>query len=88
MHRLSRVEVWSCKEWENEKSRDYTGRNRSIGKSNKTLWELDSEITLGLEDWSIREALFTWNDQNNTESVRYEMKKNEATIPKKTGSAR
>ena len=36
---------------------------------------MDKEIRLGFDDWSITEALFTWNDENNTVSVGYEMRK-------------
>ena len=36
---------------------------------------MDKEITLGFDDWSITEALFTWNDENNMVSVGYEMGK-------------
>ena len=36
---------------------------------------MDREIRSGLDDWSITEALFTWNGENNTESGGYEMKK-------------
>ena len=62
----------------------YTGSDRRIRNSNKTLWEMERKIRLGLGDWSIAKALFTWNGKNNTE-VKYEMRKNnEATIPKKT----
>ena len=62
----------------------YTGSDRRIRNSNKTLWEMERKIRLGLGDWSIAKALFTWNGKNNTE-VTYEMRKNnEATIPKKT----
>ena len=33
------------------------------------------EIILGLDNWSITEALLTWNGENNRESVGYQMKK-------------
>ena len=36
---------------------------------------MDKEIRLVLDNLSITEALVTWNDQNNMESVGYEMKK-------------
>ena len=36
---------------------------------------MDREIRLELHDWSITEALSTWNGENNTKSVGYEMKK-------------
>ena len=36
---------------------------------------MDREIRLGFDDLSITKALFTWNGENNTESVGYEMKK-------------
>ena len=36
---------------------------------------MDREIGLELDDWSIIGALFTWNDENNTESIGYEMRK-------------
>ena len=36
---------------------------------------MDREIRLGLDEGSITEALFTWNGENNTKSVGYEMKK-------------
>ena len=36
---------------------------------------MDTEIRLAVPDQRITEALFTWNCQNNTESVGYEMKK-------------
>ena len=50
---------------------------------------MDREIRLGLDDWSITEALFTWNGENNTKSVGHKMKKikknkKNATIPKET----
>ena len=46
---------------------------------------MDREIKVGLDNWRITEDLLTWNDQNNTESVGYEMrKKNEATLAKTT----
>ena len=60
---------------ENEKSWSYTGSNKSIRNNNKTLWEMDKEIRLILDNLSITGALVTWNDQNNMESVGYEMKK-------------
>ena len=40
--------------------------------SNDGLWEMNREIRLGLDDWSITEALFTWNVKNNTKTVGYE----------------
>ena len=43
--------------------------------SNKALWKMHRKIRLGHDDWSITETLFTWNDENNLESVGYEMKK-------------
>ena len=54
---------------------------------------MDRKIWFGLDDWSITEALFTWNGENNTKSIGYEMTKNkknekkqkEATIPETTG---
>ena len=47
---------------------------------------MDREIGLGLDDWRITKTLFTWYGENNTESVRYKMKKkHNATIPKTTG---
>ena len=36
---------------------------------------MDTEIRLAVPDQRYTEALFTWNCQNNTESVGYEMKK-------------
>ena len=36
---------------------------------------MDREIRLELHDWSITEALSTWNGENNAKSVGYEMKK-------------
>ena len=68
---------WSrnYKNLENEKGRSYTCRNWGIRNSNKALWEMDIEIRFGLDDWSITEALFTWNGENNTKSVGYEMTK-------------
>ena len=60
---------------ENEKGRIYNGSNRVIRNSNKALREMDREIRLELHDWSIAEALSTWNGENNTKSVGYEMKK-------------
>ena len=36
---------------------------------------MDTEIRLAVPDQRITEALFTWNCQNNTENVGYEMKK-------------
>ena len=41
-------------------------------QSNKALWEMDREIRLGLDNWSITKALLTWNGENNMKSVRYE----------------
>ena len=67
--------MWNCKNLENEEIRCYIGSNRAIRNGNKTLWEMDREIRLGFDDWSITETLFTWNGENNTESVGYEMKK-------------
>ena len=74
MHKLQWVEVWNCKNLENEKGRSYTDRNRGIRNSNKTLWETDREIRLGLNDCSITETLFTWNGENNTESAGCEVR--------------
>ena len=34
---------------------------------------MDREIRLGFDDLSITKALFTWNGENNTESVGYEI---------------
>ena len=76
MHKLYWVEVWNCKTLENEECRSDTGSNRGIRNGNKTLREMEREIRLGLDDWNITEALFTWNGENNTESVGYEVKKN------------
>ena len=60
----------------NKECRSYTSSsNRGIRNSNKALWEMDREVRLGLDDWSITEALFTWNGENNTKSVGYEMTK-------------
>ena len=67
--------MWNSKNLENEKGRSYTGSNMGIRKSNIPLWEMDREIRFGLDNWNITEALFTWNDQNNMESVGYEMGK-------------
>ena len=36
---------------------------------------MDREIRFGLDNLNITEALFTWNGQNNMESVGYEMGK-------------
>ena len=36
---------------------------------------MDTEIGLELDDWSIKKALFTWNGENNTKSVGYEIRK-------------
>ena len=67
--------MWNCKNLENEKGRSYTGSNMDIRKSNIPFWEMDREIRFGLDNLNITEALFTWNDQNNMESVGYEMGK-------------
>ena len=75
MHKLKWAEVWNCKNLENKKGRSYTSSDREIRNSNKALWKMDREIRLGLYDRSITEALFTWNDENNTKSVGYEMKR-------------
>ena len=75
MHKLQCVEVWNCKDLENEKGRSYTGSDRGIRNYNKALWEVDRENRLGLDDWSITEAVFTWNGENDTESVGYEKRK-------------
>lgn len=75
----------------NEKGRSYSGSNKSIRNSNKTLWEMDTEVRLGIDDWRITETIFTWIDQNNTESTGYEIRKKElkyltqATISNTTG---
>ena len=63
------AEVWDCKHLGNEKGKIYNGSNRVIRNSNKALWEMDREIRLELHDWSITEALSTWNGENNTKSV-------------------
>lgn len=76
---------------ENEKGRSYSGSNRSIRNSNKTLWQMDREVRLGIDDWRITETMFTWIEQNNTESTGYEIRKKElqyltqATISNTTG---
>ena len=46
---------------------------------------MDREIRLGIDDWRITEDLFTWNKENNMESVRYEMRKKKAAASKTTG---
>ena len=74
MHKLQWANVWNCKNLENDKGRSYIGSNSSIWNSNKALWEIDREIMLGLDNWSISEASFTWNSENSTKSVGYEMK--------------
>ena len=49
-------------------------------------FRIDREIWIGLDNWNITEALFTWNGQNNTESVGYKTRqKNEAAKHKTTG---
>ena len=45
---------------------------------------MDRESRLGLDECSITKVVFTWNGENNTKSVGYEMKK-KTTIPKTTG---
>ena len=50
---------------------------------------MDREIRRGLDDWSITEALLTWNGKINTKSVGYKMKKKKkkkkAAMPKTNG---
>ena len=46
---------------------------------------MDREIRLGIDDWHITEALFTWDNENNMENFGYEMRKNKATTSKATG---
>ena len=85
-HSDLRYEVWKCKNLENEKGRSYTSSHRDIRNSNKALWEMDREIRIGLDDWSITEALLNWNSEIKTEIVGYEIKKwKKATIPKTNG---
>ena len=57
----------------------------SLGTVTKHF-RIDREIWIGLDDWNITKALFTWNGQNNIESVGYKMRqKNEAAKHKTTG---
>lgn len=48
--------MWNYKNLENDKGRSYRGRKRSIRNSNKTLWEIDREIKLGLDFEALQKA--------------------------------
>ena len=85
-------------ELKRKKKKNYSELNYKIRK----IWEMRKvevievvigtlgKVTTHFDKWKPcllgTEALFTWFGENNTESVGYEMRKKEATLPKTTSS--